>query len=128
VRRVSGDTSATSPARSLRRTTLGRFDEAQRMTEEAEALAGAGDVDAQAHRAPGEPHPLIAAASHISSGRLPPLRNGKRAHQRNRTLLSIASNMAKNAAVSGESLLVRAQASSVLLPTGITAIRRLRSG
>jgi len=56
------------------------------------------------------------------------LRNGKCAHQRNRTLLSIVPNIAKNAAVSGESLLVRAQASSVLFPTGITAIRMLRSG
>ena len=55
------------------------------------------------------------------------MRNGQCAHQRNRTLLSIVSNMATNAS-SGDALLVRAQTSSVLLPTGITAIRRIRSG
>ena len=55
------------------------------------------------------------------------MRNGKCAHQRNRTLLSIVSNMATNASL-GKALLVRAQASSVLLPTGITAIRALNSG
>ena len=55
------------------------------------------------------------------------MRNGKCAHQRNRTLLSIVSNMATNAS-SGEALLVRAQASSVLLPTGITAIRLIHPG
>jgi len=56
-----------------------------------------------------------------------PTEKRKCAHQRNRTLLSTVSNMTTNAA-SGDALLVRAQASSVLSPTGITAIRRLRSG
>ena len=51
----------------------------------------------------------------------------RRAHQRNRTLLSIPSNMAKNVS-SGLALLVRAQASSVVLPMRITASRRARSG
>jgi hypothetical protein len=55
------------------------------------------------------------------------MRNGKCAHQRNRTLLSIVSNVVRNASL-GEALLVRAQASSVLLPTGITAIRLMNSG
>ena len=55
------------------------------------------------------------------------MRNGKCAHQRNRTLLSIVSKVVRNASL-GEALLVRAQASSVLLPTGITAIRLMNSG
>ena len=55
------------------------------------------------------------------------MRNGKCAHQRNRTLLSIVSNVVRNASL-GTALLVRAQASSVLLPTGITAIRMIHSG
>ena len=55
------------------------------------------------------------------------MRSGSCAHQRNRTLLSIVSNVVRNASL-GEALRVRAQASSVLLPTGITAIRLMNSG
>ena len=89
---------------------------------------GERQAGGRARKARGKPHRLIAATSYISSRCLPPLRNGKCAHQRNRMLLSILSNTAKNAAVSGESLLVRAQASSVRFPTGITAIRIPRPG